>query len=186
MKRLILLALILASLEPGCAAWTLTGGKYVSERDKYEVELPNGWRRPTAMWDALRLTRDGEALQVVKIHRVHIDKDAPHTKRKFMLGMLPQEVAEVVIDDFRSNPNIGDHQVIENVPAKVGGHPGFRMVYTHQTKKGLKRKGAYYGVLVNDWYYYLVFEAPARYYFSKDHQTFERLKETFKITAAIQ
>ena len=183
MKKLAFIVPLLGIFWSGCAVWTIATGKYVSTRDNYEVEVPEGWRKHNWGSNNLRLTRDGETLQIIRIERLFFDKDPPHTKRKLTKGMLPQEVAEVVIDDFRSSPNITDYRIIENAPAKVGGQPGFRIVYTYKTKTGLTRKGAYYGVLVNDWYYYLVFEAPARYYFPRDDQTFEKLKETFKITA---
>jgi hypothetical protein len=40
----------------------------------------------------------------------------------------------------------------------------------------------YYGALVGAWYYYLSYEAATRYYFARDQQTFEQLKDSFKIT----
>ncbi|MFQ5801037.1 MAG: hypothetical protein ACE5HH_04900 [Candidatus Hydrothermarchaeales archaeon] len=132
----------------------------------------------------IRITRDGLTLQQISIGRIAADEELPHTKKKLSNGMLPQELAEVITDDLRSNANITNLQVNENVPATVGGHPGFKLLYTYQTKQGLKIKVAHYGVMSGDWCYYLLYEAPARYYFPKDFPVFEKVKETFKIHKA--
>jgi hypothetical protein len=64
----------------------------------------------------------------------------------------------------------------------VGGYPGFKLVYSYQTRRNLKKQGVYYGVLVDQWYYYLSFQAPARYYLARDLPTFEKIRHSFKIT----
>jgi hypothetical protein len=46
------------------------------------------------------ITRDGMALQSIRVARIPFDKDPPNTKRKLAKDMLPQEVADVVIGDF--------------------------------------------------------------------------------------
>jgi len=45
----------------------------------------------------------------------------------------------------------------------------------------LRKKGIYYGILLGNWYDYLYYEAPTRYYFPKDQAVFKKVKETFKI-----
>ncbi len=70
--------------------------------------------------------------------RLKIDTELLHTKKKFEKGMLPQEAAEVVIDNLRSNPNILNQNVVENKPVQIGGHPGFKIVYTYQNKGRIK------------------------------------------------
>src|SRR5207253_4624160 len=164
-KRYIVILLLLL---PGCAPWSLVGGKYGSSDNGYEVELPGNWRKQNFIRDNLTLTKDGLALQRVVIGRFTIDKDVPHTKRKLLKAMLPHDVAEVVIDDFRANQQVSNFQVIENLPVKVAGDPGFKIVYSYQTTENLKKMGAYYGALHKQWLYFLLYEAPARHYFARD------------------
>lgn len=95
--------------------------------------------------------------------------------------MLPQEAAEVAIDNFRSNPNIFNMQIIENNPAVIGGYNGFKIVYKYKTDKGLTKKGVYYCSVVDEWRYKIVYEAPARYYYTKDLPALERIKESFRL-----
>jgi hypothetical protein len=181
MKLLIKLQPLVFIIFCACAPWSLVGGKFISSGDGYEVDLPDNWRKQNFTAN-LTLTKDGLALQRVILGRFAIDKDAPHTKRKLSKGMTPQDVAELVIDDFRSNQQIGNFQIVENVPARLGGNPGFKLVYSYQTKQNLKKSGVYYGTLNKDWLYFLFYEAPARHYFNRDLQTFETIKESFKIS----
>jgi len=46
----------------------------------------------------------------------------------------------------------------------------------------LRKQGIYYGALVDQWHYYLYFEAPSQHYFGRDRAVFEEIAKTFKIT----
>lgn len=200
MKKSMLLFMILVW---GCAPYVVVGGKYVASLDSFEVELPAGWRKhelnfdPVARrmlddlqttrdlsWDAVRITRDGLMLQQIGMGRVFVEKELTHTKRKLLQGMIPQEASEVIADGIRSNPNLMNVKIIENNPATVGGYPGFKLTYVGLMKKGLPIKVTYYGAVVENWLYYLIYEAPERHYFAKDQAIFERVKDSFKIMGA--
>jgi hypothetical protein len=179
--KLSLLTVILLSLT-GCSLWVPVEGKYVSAEHQFETELPAGWRRMFSTREGLTLTRDGLPLQTLRIVRNPFDQELSFTKRKLMKGMLNQEVSEIIIDNLRSNQNISNFQVVENRPIDLGGYSGFKIVYTYQAKDNLKKSGVYYGSLVNQWHYYLYFEAPSQYYFARHQPSFEQVKESFKIT----
>ena len=178
----LLCAIILLLCLYGCSLWVPVGGKYVSAEHQFETELPVSWRRMDSTRDGLILTRDGLSLQAVKIMRNPLGQELPFTKRKLIKGMLNQEASEIIIDDFRSNQSMSNFQILENVPVELSGYPGFKIVYSFQTKENLKKSGIYYGSLVDQWHYYLLFEAPSRHYFSRDQPSFEQVKTTFKIT----
>lgn len=201
--RFLFLLLIFAL--PACLPYVLVKGRYTASLENFEVDLPDGWRKHDLMWDhspmskslleelqkrrkltwdIVRITKDGLALQQIAIGRVATDEELPHTKKKLSKGMLPQEVAEVFIDNIRSNPNITNQQFTENTPATVGGYPGFKLLYTYRTKQGLKIKRVYYGVMLSNWCYYLIYEAPASHYFAKDYPVFEKVKDSFRILKA--
>jgi len=166
----------------GCSVWVPTEGKFVSTEYRFEAELPVNWYRWHSIGDGLLLTRDGQLLDVVRIVRDPFDKELEYTKRKLSKGMLSQEVAEVIVDNLRSNRNISNFQLVENVPVDLGGYPGFKLTYTYQTKENLKKSGVYYGSLVDQWLYYLYLEAPSRHYFGRDLPAFEQTKNSLKIT----
>ena len=179
--RLRLLALLaLVVLLAGCPPWEMVGGRYTT--DQYsEMNLPEGWRKFSHASESLLITRDGVMLQKIVVNRLQIDKDLPYTKKKLAKGMLPQEMAEVLIDDFRSNSTIRNQQILENMPVKIDGYPGFKLVCAFETTNGLKKQGAYYGFMEGDAFYLLRYEAPARYYFARDLPTFEKVKDSFKL-----
>ena len=182
MKIKGILYLLVAFILCGCVAtWVAVGGNYKSGSENYTVDLPEGWRQYTPAKDKLLITKDGFTLQRIQIIRAKIDTELTHTKKKFEKGMLPQEAAEVIIDNLRSNPNILNQNIIENTPAQVGGHPGFKIVYTYQNKSGLNKKGVFYGLLTSDWWYEMIYEAPERHYFPQDLPTFEKIIETFRL-----
>jgi len=165
----------------GCATWVAVGGNYKADSQNYQVELPDGWRKYNPVTDKLLITKDGFPLQHIQILRQKIGTELPFTKKKLSKGMLPQEAAELIIDNIRSNPNILNQNFLENRPAQIGGHAGFKIVYTYQTKDGLNKKGALYCLLFGDWYYEMIYEAPERHYFAKDLPAFEKIKESFKL-----
>jgi hypothetical protein len=95
--------------------------------------------------------------------------------------MLPQEISEVLMDNIRSNPNIANQRLISDTPAEIGGHPGLKLVYTYQTQAGLTKKGIIYCLMIDEWCYELLYEAPERHYFNKDLPAFNQVKKSFRL-----
>ncbi|HET7007399.1 MAG TPA: hypothetical protein VFK65_17970 [Candidatus Binatia bacterium] len=173
-------------------------GRRVAAADNFAVDLPPGWRqhnlsadplnnfitmlekRRKLSWDRLRLTRDGLLLQQICIGRIPIADEMPNTKRKLAQEMTPLEAAELISDDLRSNANLTRQEIVGNVPATIGGYSGFKLHYTYTTDD-LKVEGLFYGAIVGPWLYYILYEAPAQYYFNKDLQLFERTTASFVI-----
>ncbi len=59
--------------------------------------------------------------------------------------------------------------------------PGYKLLYSFRTQKGLTYKGVDYGFIQGAFYYYAVYEAPSRHYFKKDYETFERVRESLRL-----
>jgi hypothetical protein len=180
MKKPMIFLLVLCLSVSGCITWVKVGGPCDMRSENFTVELPDGWRRHAAT-NRVIITKEGIDLQTIMIFRTPIDKKLPFTQKKISTDMLPQEVAEVVIDDLKSNQSISNVMVVENDPAQLSGQQGFKITYTFQTKAGLNKKGVYYGLLTGNWLYSLVYMAPQRYYFDKDLHTFENIVPSFKI-----
>lgn len=180
MKKFLLIALLFIS---GCAPWVEVGGIYKNDSYNYSVELPQEWLR-FKNYDYLYITRDGGQLQHITLRAIRIDtpEPFPFTKKKLTRNMLPHEVAEVVLDNIGSNPNVLNFEVIENNPAKIGGVPGFKATISYKDKgNGVKYKGIYCGLTVGEWFYFMSYEAPLRHYFERDANTFEKVVESFKL-----
>ena len=182
MKKI--LSIIILMLAMGCAPWAQVGGLYKTESHNYSVDLPQGWMRWNKGNDLL-ITRDGVLLQNIQIVRLNTEEPLKHTKKKFLKGMLPQEVAEVVLDNIASNQEVLNFELIENSPLKISGNSGFKAVYTLKNKDGLKIKSIYCGFFMDKWFYGINYNAAQRYYFDKDVKTFEKVLESFKLLKTV-
>jgi len=180
--RAALVLLFLLSALSGCAPWVQVEGPYRMDAQGYEANLPAGWRRATVVSDSLLLTRDGVSLQYIRIARIAVGDELTHTKKKFAKRMSPQDIGEVELEEVRSDQRMRNVELLENVPLQVAGFPGFKLVYSFRAVNGLRLKRVHYGVLVRDRVYRIQYQAPARYYFEKDLATFERVRESFKVT----
>jgi hypothetical protein len=165
---------------PACARWPLVNGRVQMESQGFEVTVPAGWHRAALVKNLLILTRDGLALQFIRIGRVPLDDHPRRSKKRFAKGMLPQDLAEVELDAIRSDADIANFELIQNVPITVAGHSGFKLVYSFKVA-GLRVKRVHYGFLLRDWVYRIQFQAAARYYFDRDLPAFERVFESFKV-----
>jgi hypothetical protein len=179
MRKFIFIVLLFIAIV-GCAPWMQVGGLYTSDSYNFSVELPQGWMRSNTV-DYLLITRDGTLLQSIVITRLDINKELKNTKKKFKKDMLPQEAAEVIIDNTASDSAILNFEVLENSPAKISGFPGFKLVATNKNKDGLKYKSIYYGFITGEWFYGIRYTAAQRHYFDKDIKTFEKVFESFKL-----
>lgn len=180
MKRLVFILLIFIF---GCAPWMRVGGAYTSPYDQYSVDLPEKWMRLNTK-EYLLITRDGVMLQHILIERIHVNDSLKHTKKQFRRGMLPHEAAEVILDNKSSNPDILNLKVIRNIPANVGGLRGFKAVYTHKNKDGLKFRTVFYGVMADEEFFGVAYTAALRHYFKQDLRTFEKLIASFRLNKA--
>jgi len=165
----------------GCAPYTAVGGKLAFSQQGFEVDLPQAWYQAREVGDALVITRDGLPLQFIRIERVLVGEDLSHTKRKFAARMVPQNAAEIEVDDLRASPDFYNFELFENTPVTVGGKPGFRLLYSWKTKDGLRLKRVQNGLVDGKWVYRLIYQAAARHYFDKDLPTFERVRESFRL-----
>lgn len=180
MKRLVLLLVLVTA---GCAPWVKTDSPVTSGALEFQVDPPPGWMRRNS--DKLFvITRDGLSLQTVVIARIKVsdEKQFKYTKRRVSAGMLPQEVAEVVLDDFQSDTAHPVDAVEENAPAEISGKPGCRLRLLYSTKGGLKYRCEIHAVLVGDWLYRIAYTAPVRYYFDRDLPAVQTMLKSFRLT----
>jgi hypothetical protein len=167
----------------------MVGGKELIENEPLEVEWPKAWMKFTpaeadesAKKEGLVLsaTRDGLGLQGIILMKRPVDQGFNNTKKKAAPGIIPQELAELVLDDLRADPNFIDLQVVENSPSTLDGVSGYKLVVRYRTEAGLPKQAVYYGCLEKGLLYTLIYEAPQRHYYALDLPTFEAVKSSFK------
>jgi PsbP-like protein len=181
MKRLLLILFIMLASVAGCGPWQTTGGLYTSSWNDFTVELPEGWVRENRN-DYIRMTRDGFLLQSIYIGRTRVDEfELQYTKKKLTKGMLPQEVAEVLLDNMASNPAMNNLEVKENKPTKISGKRAAKIIVLYKNKDGLKLKTISYRLVMDEWLYTISYTAPLRYYFDRDVKAFEKIVTHFQL-----
>ena len=182
MKRFLLLPLLLFSIT-ACAPWTRGRGLYESPKHTFTLDIPQKWMRLNSD-EYLLISRDGPFLQYVLVQERHIDRPFRHTKKRFRREMLPQEAAEIILDEISSDQSVFNFLVIENVPATIDRHEGFRIIFRYRNKDGLGFKTIYYGLIAGERFYSIRYNAAERYYFEKDLEAFEQVLNSFAITGA--
>jgi PsbP-like protein len=185
MKKLLLILFIISASVASCGPWQTTGGLYTSSWSDFSVELPEGWVRENRN-DYIHMTRDGFPLQSIYIGRTRVDElELKYTKKKLTKGMLPQEVAEVLLDNMASNPAMKNLEVKENKPTKISGKRAAKIIVMYENQDGLKLKTISYRLVMDEWLYTISYTAPQRYYFDRDVKTFEKIVANFRFLGTV-
>jgi hypothetical protein len=189
MKRLAVV-LILGFAVSGCATlWSPLEEGQQEPDVSYKIEFPEGWlkfdsKTSKRMVDPLdrgvTITRDGTMLQNIKVGFMELDQAFLSTKKTLNENMLPQETAEVVVDNFRMAEGVLEFNLLENVPVYVGGHPGFKILFEYKIDNRLWLRRMFYGTILNKRLYFLQYHAPGRYYFERDLETFQNIVDSFR------
>ena len=164
----------------GCATTMPDGGVYRSTAYQFSVQIPTGWRKLDTNKYFL-ITRDDPFLQYALIQRRPLERPFKHTQKKLKMAMLPQEAANVIIDEIASDRRILNFKVIENIPATIDGHDGFKILFLYKDRQGVPYKTLYYGFITGNSFYNIRYTAAMQEYFEKDIPTFEQILESFKL-----
>lgn len=188
-----IVAVVLALSLSGCigrqAKFAPVGTHDILSTDQIEAEWPLEWMtlRPAEKDEEankegilLWLSRDGFTIQTMLLTKRRVEAEFKHTRKKLSAGMLPQEAAEVVLDNVRANPDAVDFRIIENAPATLVGAPGFKLNFTYRGNSGLQRQSVLYGCLDKGMLVTLSLDAPKRHYFQKDLPALEKVKATLR------
>ena len=178
-KCLWFLLLITTACAPGMGA----GGPNGRQSVNYSIALPDQWFEVSASRHFM-ITKDGVFSQYILIQQRHVEEPFKHTKRIFDRQMLPQEAAQVVLDEIASDRSVLNLKVIENKPARLNRYDGFRVIFTYKTSKGSEFKTIYYGFLKGDWFYSVRYNVSDRYDTREGYEDFEVVLDSFRIKGA--
>ncbi len=174
MKKTVFVVALMTLVVAGCAPWRYIGKEGTTwGQGPFTGTLPTGWVKMDS--DMLLLTRSGTSLEKIEIIRYAVDKELPINKKKFTVGMLPQEAAQVLIDEMTLDKTMNNFQVIENRPVKLGEVPAFKLILTFNNDDGKKSRTILYGFVMDKWLYEIRYIAAQQHYFDssvKDFETF--------------
>lgn len=181
-RHALLLSLIVISLAACAPAW-----KRVDQADRvetgagdYTVELPLGWVKRGSDSADLLVTRDGPALNYILVNRQAHDRKLPNTKRGTRPDMLPHEIAELAIAEWRSSEATTNLEVLATEPAMIGGKPGVRVHIRYKNKRGLPIERVLIAMVDAKGRLFIVYEAPAIVYFERGLPAFDAMVSSIR------
>ncbi|MBL8013882.1 MAG: hypothetical protein JNN05_08550 [Candidatus Omnitrophica bacterium] len=133
---------------------------------KIRAMLPSKWMRYTPD-KGLILTKDGTTLDIISVSRIRFKDKLEFTKRQFTEDMSVLDLAEVEIDNFKSDTNRTQWTILQNKPAMVRSVDAYFFEYTCESLSGLKIHGQQYGFIFNNFVYRIRFEAADQFYYGK-------------------
>jgi hypothetical protein len=149
----------------------------------FAIEIPDGWYKPKYEKRYLITKEEKATLLYVFIQQRPLDSAFKNTKKKLRRRMLPLESAGIIIDELASDRRIMNFKVLENDPAIIDGHAGFKILFTHKNKKGFKYKTLYYGFISGNSFFNLRYSAGVQDYYDKGIADFKRILGSFKLRA---
>lgn len=182
LRRTLLLGLLLASLA-ACTTMTRvdSSNRVETKSSDYSVELPLGWVKFSDSSSGTFITRDGPALNAIVISRQPHDVKLPRTKRATRVDMLPHELAELALAEWKSNEATANLDVISNTPTTLGGQPAVRIHIRYKNERGLPIERVMIGMIDAKGRLTLQYEAPGIVYFQRSLPDFEAMAASVRL-----
>lgn len=181
MKKILWITLF--GLAAGFLACTHNGALSKPASYGFLVDIPEGWRKIDNN-RYLFLTKDNPFQQYILVQNRPIGKSFRNTKKKIRKEMLPEEAAQIVIDELISDSNLLNLRVLDNTPATIVRHKGFKILYTYRDAEGHTFKTLYYGFIKEDTFFNLRFTAADQFHFQKDIEAFKLMLNSLQIIKA--
>ncbi|WP_310447212.1 hypothetical protein [Thiobacillus sp.] len=182
LHRILLAGLLLASLA-ACTPWARvdSASRVETRSSDYTVELPLGWVKATDSSNGTFITRDGPALNAIVLYRKPHDAKLPRTKRTTNANMLPHELAELALAEWRSTDATANLEVIANTPATLGGLPAVRLHIRYKNERGLPIERLMIAIVDAKGRLALQYEAPGIVYFQRSLPDFEAMAASVRL-----
>lgn len=178
--NMFMLALLLSACATTWVRVDDAGRHY--QGDHYNVTLPAGWLRLESD-DSLVLSKDGILLQSISIQFRPHSKAFEKIEKDSSSSMLPSELAELTIAEFKATQEEGlpSLEILHNAPVEIAGHTGFGILLQYKTDSGLRMSMLLRGVVDASGFYLIKYSAPTLHYFERDRQTYESLTESLQL-----
>lgn len=183
-KTLRLSTVCLALLLSGCvtATWTRVEQSQMTGPDRaFTIEAPAGWVHAAYLKNQVFLTRDGPAVQFIRVMRTPHAEAFAVVNKDSAPDMLPSELAELVVAELKAGTSRIGLEVVESVPRQVAGHPGFRLHLRFRDERGLRYEIAVCGFAADEGFFTVLYHAPTLHYFRRDLPEFERVVASLRL-----
>lgn len=182
--RALVAACLLVSLA-ACAPWARIdpGGRLETRADDYSVELPVGWVKQTGGPNDLFITRDGPALNFIIVARQPHSRKLPQTKRETRADLLPHELAELVIAEWKGTEATANLEVVSSAPLLLDGRPAVRVHGRYKNERGLPIDRVIVVLADARGRLTLFYEAPAIVYFQRGLPDFDTMVTSLRFRA---
>jgi hypothetical protein len=177
-KLLLLLALALLT---ACATAGQPGSTGTPQN--FFVQVPDQWTRLNVP-DCFMCSKEGPFEQYIYVQQRHVSKEFPNAKKTLVPGMKPKQIADVIVQELSSDPDVLDLRIMERGLAKVNQYDGFKMLFTYRVKDGYSFKTLLYGFVHGDWYYAIRYNADVGKFSAEDIRVFEKIVKTFALKDA--
>ena len=97
--------IILFLFVAGCMACAHTGGMSKPASYSFSIDIPAGWRKIDNN-QYLLVTKENPFLQYIMVQNRPISRSFRNTKKKIRKEMLPEEAAQIIIDELISDQNL--------------------------------------------------------------------------------
>ncbi|MEW6591040.1 MAG: hypothetical protein AB1418_08380 [Pseudomonadota bacterium] len=183
--RALVLALLVASLG-ACAPWTRVdpATRHEARANDYTVELPLGWVRQTAGVNDIFLTRDGPALNYIAVSRQPHTRKLTYTKRETRPDLLPHELAELIVAEWKSAEATANLELIASTPLMLDGRPAVRVHARYKNERGLPIERLIVVRVDERGRLSFLYEAPAIVYFQRGLADFETMLASVRFVPA--
>lgn len=184
MRKIAIFALGLVLTSCGGPFTRIDKPEYIQSDKGYTLNAPVGWVQSTApqVKDEFLISRDGFGLQFMSVKVVQLDKAYPTLKKPANATMLPSDLAETELAEFKAkSPNSPSIVLIDNTLASVAGKKAFKLHLKYLNQKGLRFERESYGFATGKFYYTLSYEAPSLHYFERDRAILEQMVISLKL-----
>jgi hypothetical protein len=181
-RRLVLMAIVVTVLG-GCAVWSRIDAASVTQEGpggKFRIQAPVGWVRLNAVSDSIVISRDGIPIQHIQITQQEEADFFKHTRVKLPPGVLPSDLAQMVLAELRSDKALQDMVVIEVAPHTVAGVPGFKAHIRYRDDRGTRFDRIVLGAAKGREVVTLIYHALHTHYFSRDLPLFYAVADSFR------
>lgn len=173
---------VLTLLLTACAGPWETVPKQLSA-PRWSITSPDGWMH-LSMPESEMLSKNGPYLEYILIQSRPLTQGFRFTEQKLNPDMLPHEAARLITDNMRLDPLIRQFQLLDSQPVRVGGHPGFKLIYRYRDRFDVEIKSIYYGVILPDQFFNLRYTATKRYYFDQELPAFNKVVDSLGLVPA--
>ncbi len=181
--KVLIISTLLLSLSACVKAWTKTDKPIDGPKKKFNVTLPAGWIWFSIDRKAVTATRDGLNIQSMRFGFWTYEKAFKSLKKKPKSGMLPSELAELIVAVYRKSKLTKNAKILENSPYTIDGNVGFKLRISYNDNHGLRFMRMTYGFGVKDGIYVLSYNAPILLYYNRDLSDFGQAVKTFRVAA---